>query len=357
MTLIRKARRGLRCGRAAAAALLLLSGCASTPEEGLLQPTGVVTPGASLVDMLVMTTRSPSPRPGVVFGGERDSGYSVAEIVVSIPPAQNRRIGQIRYPDVDAPDPQREFTTVSVKPSDSANTQAWFDRVAGPQGRLLIFVHGYNTRFDGAVYRLAQIAKDSGAEAAPALFTWPSKGSLFGYEYDRDSANFSRDALESLLTRAARSDKVKDITVLAHSMGAYLAMEALRQTAIRQGRLPDKIRNVVLASPDLDPMVFIRQYEDFGPTPPHLTIFVTRDDRALKISRWISGKVRRLGNIDPAKEPYRSRLEANPGITVIDLSAYESGDSLNHAKFAESPEVVQLIGHRLVNGQHMTGKP
>ena len=44
-------------------------------------------------------------------------------------------------------------------------------------------------------------------------------------------------------------------------------------------------------------------------------------------------------------------------ITVIDLSAYESGDNLNHAKFAESPEIVQLIGHRLVNGQRMAGKP
>lgn len=36
---------------------------------------------------------------------------------------------------------------------------------------------------------------------------------------------FSREALEDLLSRAANSEHVKGITVLAHSMGSYLAME------------------------------------------------------------------------------------------------------------------------------------
>ena len=49
----------------------------------------------------------------------------------------------------------------------------------------------------------------------------------------------------------------------------------------------------------------------------------------------------------------RTALE-NAGITVIDLTALKVGDSLNHGKFAESPEVVQLIGQRLVEGQTIT---
>jgi esterase/lipase superfamily enzyme len=303
--------------------------------------------------MLVATTRAPSPEPGVVFGGERDTGYSISQIVVSVPPT--RQVGVVQWPAKATPNPATEFTTVSIKPSGPAETRAWFERVAGPRGRLLIFVHGYNTRFESAVYRFAQISQDSGAEAAPVLFTWPSRGRLFDYEYDRDSAMFSRDALELLIERAVDKPEVKDITVLAHSMGTYLAMEALRQTAIRKGGLPAKIRNVILASPDIDPFVFGGQFREFGPNPPHVTIFVSRDDRALAISRLISGKIGRLGSIDPSKEPYRSRLEANPAITVIDLSAYKSGDKLNHGKFAESPAIVQMIGQRLVNGQHLTG--
>jgi esterase/lipase superfamily enzyme len=180
---------------------------------------------------------------------------------------------------------------------------------------------------------------------------------LFDYVYDHDSANYSRNAFEQILSRACDAEAVKDVTVLAHSMGTFLTMEALRQTAIRRGGLPPKIRNVILASPDIDVMVFGQQIQDFGKPRPHMTIFVSSDDKALAISRLISGKMNRLGAIDPSKEPYRSKIEEAGDITVIDLSAYKSGDGLNHDKFAESPEIVQLIGQRLINGQTMTGVP
>ena len=35
------------------------------------------------------------------------------------------------------------------------------------------------------------------------------------------------------------------------------------------------------------------------------------------------------------------------GVTVVDLSATKSGDKLNHAKFADNPVLVQLLGERL----------
>jgi len=85
--------------------------------------------------------------------------------------------------------------------------------------RVLVYVHGFNNSFDDSVYQLAQIAYDSGADAAPILFTWPSRGSIFEYGYDRESANFSRDALEETLRRIARDPGVGEITVMAHSMG------------------------------------------------------------------------------------------------------------------------------------------
>lgn len=341
---------------AALAAALLMAGCTSAPA-GFLLPTHQVPPQAQLVDMLVVTTRQPTPEPGVVFSGERDRSSSVVQVVVSVPPRSQRAAGVVQWPSRHPPDPSREFTTVSITPSAPEQTEEWFTREAGPKGRLLIFVHGYNTRFETAVYRFAQIAVDSGAEAAPVLFTWPSRGRLLDYKYDRDSAIFSRDALERVLLTAVKDDRVHDITVLAHSMGTYLAMESLRQVAIREGRVPDKIRNVVLASPDIDPYIFARQHDAFGEYKPHVTIFVARDDRALAISRIISGRIGRLGAMDPSREPYRSHLESLGNVTVIDLSAVHSGDRLNHGRFAESPEVVKLIGQRLVNGQDFTDDP
>lgn len=226
--------------------------------------------------------------------------------------------------------------------------------MGGRHARLLVFVHGFNTRFEASVYRFAQLVADSKADAAPLLFTWPSRGKLFDYEYDRDSAIYSRDALEQALTRAADAPQVKEMTVMAHSMGAYLTMEALRQLAIRRGGLPAKINNVVLASPDIDPAVFSHQFQAFGAHPPHITIFVSRDDRALLISRLLAGNLKRLGAIDPSQEPYRSRLEASGHITIIDLTKLKAGDKLNHGKFAQSPEVVKMLGQQLINGQVLT---
>jgi esterase/lipase superfamily enzyme len=302
--------------------------------------------------MLVVTTRAASPAPGVIYGGERDPSASATEIVVSVPPGH--KVGAVEWPKGDPPDPAKAFTTVSLKPSDRDNTVAWFDRMGGQHARLLVFVHGFNTRFEASVYRFAQLVVDSRADAAPLLFTWPSRGKLLGYEYDRDSAIYSRDALEEALAKAADAPKVKEMTVIAHSMGTYLTMEALRQLAIRRGGLPAKINNVVLASPDIDPQVFAHQVQALGPNPPHITIFVSRDDRALLISRLLAGNLLRLGSIDPTQEPYRSRLEANGHITIIDLTKLKAGDSLNHGKFAQSPEVVRMLGAQLINGQVLT---
>jgi esterase/lipase superfamily enzyme len=99
---------------------------------------------------------------------------------------------------------------------------------ATPRHRALVFVHGFNNRFDDAAFRFAQIVHDTGAEVAPMLFTWPSRGSLFAYGYDRESTTYSRDALEQALNMLARDPAVSEIDILAHSMGNSLTLETLR---------------------------------------------------------------------------------------------------------------------------------
>ena len=43
-------------------------------------------------------------------------------------------------------------------------------------------------------------------------------------------------------------------------------------------------------------------------------------------------------------------------MTVLDLTKLKAGDLSHHGKFAESPEIVQLIGKRLTDGQAMTDR-
>ena len=123
--------------------------------------------------------------------------------------------------------------------------------------------------------------------------------------------------------------------------------------AIRNGRVNPKIKAVMLAAPDVDVNVFARQIALIAPRGPNVTLFVSQDDRALAVSRRVWGDIPRLGAINPETEPYRTEL-ATDKITVIDLTKLGSDDSLNHGKFASSPEVVQLIGTRLATGQAVT---
>lgn len=331
---------------------IALTACAGRPE-GVLIPVTETAKGASTVDVLVATTRKSSPSPGVLFSGERGSEPQLTEIKVSIPPEANRKVGQVQWPTRLPANPAKDFATLAVNEFTPTQGVKWVHSNMTKSRRVLVFVHGFNNRYEDAVYRFAQIVHDSGADVTPILFTWPSRGSVFAYNYDKESTNYSRDALETTLRRISQEPGVGEVTVMAHSMGSWLTVEALRQMAIRDGRVAPKIQNVILASPDLDVDVFGRQLAELGPKRPKFTLFVSQDDRALAISKRISGNVDRLGQIDPSKEPYRSELEKR-GITVLDLTALQVGDQLNHGKFAESPYVVKLLGNRLIAGQTIT---
>ncbi len=333
-------------------ACLLVSGCATRPYA-TLTPVAQTVAGAHEVDMLVATTRAPSPVPGVVFSGERGPGLSVENIVVSIPPDAVRRPGEVIYPKRTPGDPSREFVTLRIDPLEAEGADKWYRRRENPDGRLLIFVHGFNSSYEEAVFRFAQISHDTGVDAAPVLFTWPSQGSIFGYLYDRESANYSRTSLERIIEDAAARSDVSEITIMAHSMGSWLTMEALRQMAIRSGELPAKLNNVILASPDLDVDVFNEQLNEIGPGQSRITIFTSQDDRALLVSRRLAGGVQRLGAVDLTRPEVQADFERR-GITVVDLTDIRTGDGLNHTKFAQSAEVVQAIGRRFIAGQRVS---
>jgi esterase/lipase superfamily enzyme len=333
----------------------LAAGCSSRPYGTLI--VGSTAPDANQVDLLVATTRAPVVEPpGVMFGGSRGRGLDFADIVVSIPPDGARQPGDVQLASPPPGNPEHDFVILSADRMDLAQAKSNFDaRIRRTPGRrVLIFVHGFNTRFEEAVYRFAQIVHDARVNVAPVLFTWPSGGSVTDYVYDRDSAVYSRDALETVLQALVKDSSVDSISILAHSLGNYIAVEALRQMSIRDRGLSPKIRDVMMASPDIDVDVFRRQIAeiDAGPRPAQFTLFVSRDDRALGLSSFLARDSTRLGALDPAKEPYRSILE-HGRVHVIDLTNLASNDITNHGKFA-SGEVVTAIGDRLAEGQTLT---
>jgi esterase/lipase superfamily enzyme len=336
------------------AMLISLSGCGGHPK-GVLTPVADTSAKSTKVNMLIATTRSRSAVPGEMFSGERALKPAFADITVSIPPNSVRKVGEVAWPRRLPSNPATDFATLKAQEIDEAAARAWLSASVRktPDGSVLVFIHGFNTRFEDSVYRFAQVVQDSGVHSAPILVTWPSRGSLLAYGYDRESTNYSRNALERLFQYLARDREVKEVSILAHSMGNWLTLESLRQMAIRNGRLPAKFKNVILAAPDVDVDVFSQQIVDMGKQHPQFTLFVSRDDRALAVSRRVWGDVSRLGAIDPEQSPYKEELALNK-INVIDLTKVKQGDSLHHTKFAESPEIVRLIGTRISEGQTLT---
>ena len=302
--------------------------------------------------MLAATTRAADEDPDVLFTGNRGEGVSYSNIVVSLP--ANREVGTIQLPRTSPGNPETSFVVNSVTPVPQGSVADWFRTTGGKKRRAFVFVHGYNTPFDRAVFRFAQRAHDADADAVPVLFSWPSRGRLLDYKRDLNNATYSRSDFADLLQAAAKSPDVDEIVILAHSMGSWLAVEAVRQIALERSGVPGKITNLILASPDLDLGVFRRQVEDMGPRRPQITVFISQNDRALHLSRLISRGGSRLGAIDPSREEYQRELGDLSGITILDLTALNSGDRINHAAYATSPDVVRLIGDRLLQGQVIT---
>jgi len=335
------------------ALVLLCCSCASRLLQGALTPNAQSADGTTKVPILVATTRNRATSdPGEMFDSNRGQEVAYASIVVSIPPESARKIGEIQWPSAPPGDPARNFV-VSADYLDNQSFSGAITKVAKQTRRtkILVFVHGFNNRFDEAVYRLAQIVHDSNVPAIPVLFSWPSRGEvrLVAYAYDRESANYSHTALEQLLDTLSANPNVNEITVLAHSMGCVVALEALR--AIHSRRFGDKVKNVLLVAPDVAVNDFQTEIQQLGHRRPRIALFISQDDGALKLSRTIAGGIQRLGDIDPQQEPYKTEF-AREGIMVFDLSHLD-GEAHSRA-FEDITSVMGMIKQRLAAGQQLS---
>lgn len=347
--------------RAFGAVLLALvcCSCAGRPLQGVLIPTAQSAEGGSRIPILIATTRQRSTNDaGEMFGRERATTTSYARIAVSIPPDDARKIGEVQWPTSPPGDPSRDFVTVSADYLDKPAFNMALDNAvrATRRSKAMIFVHGFNNRLDDAAYRFAQIVHDSKVPVIPVLFSWPSQGTvgLRAYQYDRESAAQSRDALDQVMDTVALSRGVKEITLLCHSMGCQLTMDVLRARSMRAGRIGAKVTNVLLVAPDVDANEFRQEMQQMGRTQPRFALFLSQDDRALKISQSLWGGAPRLGDVNPDQEPYRSDFERER-IVVFDLTRLE-GRAHSRA-FEDVTSVMGMIQRRLAAGQQLEQDP
>ncbi len=333
--------------------LLVVTGCASRPGPQVLAVVPASATAIEQVTIQIATTRQRDTSNGS-YSADRSATLNFERFTVSVP--KGHTITEIEWPK-GAPDPEQSFAVTERTILPKLEFQAPSRRTDGLARTrdVVIFVHGYNYSFEESLFRLAQLAVDGKLREIPVLFAWPSAASVAGYVADKDAVTYSRDDLVHVLTDVANDPKVGKITVFGHSMGAWLATEALRQLRLTgQDAVIDRLNGVVLAAPDIDIDVFRRQMEVIGPLDPPMTLLVSKDDRALMASSRIAGSRERIGTRD-VNDPQVQALAGAHSIRLIDISEVSALDGTNHNRFVGLVTVLPRLGEDARTGLAQAG--
>lgn len=211
----------------------------------------------------------------------------------------------------------------------------------GAAGDILLYVHGFNTTFEQAAVTMARVASDLDFRGRAVFFSWPSNGKVMGYVGDQNNTDWSSKNLTLFLKELAQKAQPKSICILAHSMGNRETVNAFAGLMADAPALMDRFRLIIMAAPDVDSAIFER---DFAPvlkrSGAKVTLYVSRNDRAMELSKDVNGYVR-LGGVDGY--PF-----VHPGIDTVDVTNLADG-YLGHDYFTTSRQVLSDIYYIIKN--------
>jgi esterase/lipase superfamily enzyme len=265
----------------------------------------------------------------IAFGAER-SPVSYGQLDVSIP--ATHRLGDLESPSAlrleFATDPARHVVLHSVTSLPAAR---FFDelgsRIQSSGTRdALVFLHGYNVTFDDAARRTAQLTYDLKFPGAPIFYSWPSVGLTGAYTLDEQSIEWSQTHIKQFLADLLSNTSAERVYLIAHSMGNRALTRAFVALLRERSDLQSRVRQIVLAAPDIDAEVFAR---DLAPalvsSGVATTLYASADDKALLASKAVHGYAR-AGDGGP-------RLLVIPGIETVDATGADTS-FISHSYFA-----------------------
>lgn len=173
----------------------------------------------------------------------------------------------------------------------------------------LVFVHGFNVKYQEAVFRAAQIAYDLKYQGPIVLFTWPAgaKEGFFEeamvnrtYENNLTNAKDSIATFKNFLLDLQKNDL--KINLIVHSMGHQVILPALKELGELQPKTP-LVRELILNAPDFDVKEFSNFNKQIKLISSRITLYCSNNDKALLASKTFNkgdrlGTCAALENID-----------------------------------------------------------
>jgi esterase/lipase superfamily enzyme len=209
---------------------------------------------------------------------------------------------------------------------------AWIDAVrsqvsSAPSRDVFVFVHGYNSSFEDAARRTAQLAYDLDFDGTPLMYSWPSQASTTAYLVDEAAVSISGRRMAQFLEDVVARTGAGRIHLIAHSMGNRALIEALQtwMAGHDAGSRRRAFGQVVFTAPDVDRDYFQDVIDSLAQTAERVTLYASDSDLALMTSQKVHGA--------PRAGTAGSSIITRRGLDTIDMSSVK-GDMLGHSYFA-----------------------
>ena len=240
---------------------------------------------------------------------------------------------------------------------------------ASPRRSLLLVVHGFREAFPSALRKTAFLAHVLDIDTPVLVFDWPGNqgSSLRGYRRARGVAQASGEELAELIKLVVEDVGPQRLWLLANSMGGQVVVDAFALLA-QQADFSDastEIENVVLTAPDVDHSKFNQHFKHaIHALADNVTVYVSSNDRALLVSRFINRQTR-LGesSLDPANPGQVRQAEAiaqllEPGyakLTLVDVTPVNRTRNFHNFSL-ETPEFFSDLYLRLTSRELPTSR-
>lgn len=317
----------------------------SSPNAGRVRAPGLPAfegPGADEFRVWFGTNRAPDEGGAIGSGNRRGDGVAYGYCDVYIP--ESHKIGSTGsswlWRLVHWTDDRLKVRDIAALAYDAfwAILRQRFGSLEASRRQAVVFIHGYNVSFEEAALRAAQIGVDLGVGGAMAFFSWPSKGTVNGYQADESTIEASEPAISQFLIDFARRSGAEAVHVIAHSMGnrgLLRAVSGIVQNA--QAHSDVRFANFILAAPDVDADTFRNSADAYRQLADRTTLYISERDRAVGLSRWLH-QYPRVGFAPP--------ISVFQGIDTINVTNIDV-TMLGHGYFGEARPILTDM-HELI---------